>query len=407
MKVAIVGGHLWGFEFARLLAQQEVNITWFDFNFQNRLNYIPNWQKREFCRIWDCPIEKFTDVINFHYDELSKQVKVNQSEVLRVHKANLQFAELHEEQKRLKDFFRVVYKVDASQIIERQKARSPEAFKSVDDKTLTSLKSQMEAFEDFDLVIDGTVLNNEYTPIGSAHSVIGEMALPLECSPKYGIQAFAHNNENLKEIAIIGNHTNAAELLTTYLRKFDQGLERIFVISTKSSIEFDMDSELSQEFTALIENENKYFDHQVDKFKSELAKWNELESYMQAKITRPQEPIPRFVFFGGHNITAIDRLIDQDRFFLTCERPEFREVCYQKENAQLPLKTIGVDAVFVQNQGQINRHLYQGLNLAFNFASDLIIHPEDGLYSLQQSNVSSQFNQFMDDVMRFFSRSEN
>ena len=74
------------------------------------------------------------------------------------------------------------------------------------------------------------------------------------------------------------------------------------------------------------------------------------------------EPIPRLVFFSGHNATAVDQLIDKRRLFLTLEKPDFREGLKQPENNQLDLKTIGVDRILVMNKLQrpkIETHLSQ------------------------------------------------
>jgi hypothetical protein len=62
------------------------------------------------------------------------------------------------------------------------------------------------------------------------------------------------------------------------------------------------------------------------------------------------------VFFSGHNVTAVDELIDRRRMFLTLEKPDFREGKIHPENNQLDLKTIGVDHV-------INGHAQKDLKL--------------------------------------------
>ena len=81
-----------------------------------------------------------------------------------------------------------------------------------------------------------------------------------------------------------------------------------------------------------------------------LREWQSLDDFVQAKIQKPVEPIPRLVFFSGHNATAVDQLIDKRRLFLTLEKPDFRDGLRQPENNPLELKTIGADRILVANK---------------------------------------------------------
>jgi len=85
-----------------------------------------------------------------------------------------------------------------------------------------------------------------------------------------------------------------------------------------------------------------------------LREWQSLDDFVQVKIPRPVEPIPRLVFFMGHNASAIDQLIDNKRIFLTLETSDFRTSKMQPENNELDLKTIGVDCVLVSNGFRAN-----------------------------------------------------
>ena len=89
------------------------------------------------------------------------------------------------------------------------------------------------------------------------------------------------------------------------------------------------------------------FEKEVNEFHQKLREWQELDDFVQAKKPKPVEPIPRLVYFSGHNATAVDQLIDKRRLFLTLEKPDFREGHKQSDNNALELKTIGVDRILV------------------------------------------------------------
>jgi hypothetical protein len=123
-----------------------------------------------------------------------------------------------------------------------------------------------------------------------------------------------------------------------------------------------------------------YFESEFEKetttFHHKLREWQQLDDFVQAKIPRPVEPIPRLVFFSGHNATAVDQLIDKKRLFLTLEKPDFREGLKQPENNLLDLKTIGVDRVLVALD-------FERKPLEINLSPD-----EKGFFVLNPSSVS-------------------
>jgi hypothetical protein len=89
------------------------------------------------------------------------------------------------------------------------------------------------------------------------------------------------------------------------------------------------------------------FQEEVKTFSQKLREWQTLDDFIQVKIPRPAEPIPRLNFFSGHNVTAIDELIDRKRMFITLEKPDFRQGKKHPENNHLDLKTLGVDHILV------------------------------------------------------------
>ena len=155
-----------------------------------------------------------------------------------------------------------------------------------------------------------------------------------------------------------------------------------------------------------LATEREKFEVQIRHFEQKHHEWLELESYMQAKVPQPTEPIPSLVFFSGHSVIAADRLIDRDRFYLTCEIPSFRQAKLHKENAELPLKTIGVDAILVTDELTVKQDMYRPLRTQFWNQELLPLQPEDGFFSLGLDDVTQQLNTIEIELMKFFSRKD-
>ena len=107
--------------------------------------------------------------------------------------------------------------------------------------------------------------------------------------------------------------------------------------------------EVKNRLMNLLEKMESDFRREADEFHVQLREWQELDDFIRVKKAKPVEPIPRLVFFSGHNVTAVDQLIDRRRMFLTLEKPDWRQGLRQPENNDQDLKTIGVDMVFVAN----------------------------------------------------------
>ena len=99
---------------------------------------------------------------------------------------------------------------------------------------------------------------------------------------------------------------------------------RLFYVS-KSCRPFEnlenINSDLYSEVLKVINEYNTVFKNETDSFLAKLKDWDELESYIKAKMPKPVEPIPNLVFFLGHSVTSVDRMVDQKKIFLTCEIP--------------------------------------------------------------------------------------
>jgi hypothetical protein len=158
-------------------------------------------------------------------------------------------------------------------------------------------------------------------------------------------------NQETRELALIGSGSLSAEILIALEEWLKEERSNLFIVTTEEEPFKDFLEKANPKSGArlkeLIERMEKDYKQDVDLFLEKLRKWQELDDFVQAKIPRPSEPIPRLNFFSGHNVTAIDELIDKKRLFLTLEKPEFREGKVHPENNALDLKTIGVDHIFI------------------------------------------------------------
>jgi hypothetical protein len=148
--------------------------------------------------------------------------------------------------------------------------------------------------------------------------------------------------ENDREIALIGSGALATEVLLRLENWLKDPRMNLFIVTT------DADPFAGNKKVAhILEAMEKDFQGEIDKFEKKHREWLEMEDYIRAKYPRPAEPIPRLNFFSGHNVSAVDELIDRKRLFITLEHPDFREGKKHPANNQLELKTIGVDRIFV------------------------------------------------------------
>lgn len=242
---------------------------------------------------------------------------------------------------RFYDLFRVIYEMDPQDFIHQQKETNPELYERLSEEFTVSLQSSIEMYEDFDVVID-----LRWPTVTKSMAVSGRALGEKRVDPKkviYGLETLKRlPEENDREIALIGSGALAAEVLLRLENWLKDPRMNLFIVST------DADPFAGNKKVAhIIKAMEKDFQLEIDKFEKKLREWQEMEDYIRAKYPRPAEPIPRLNFFSGHNVTAVDELIDRKRLFLTLEHPDFREGKKHPANNQLELKTIGVDRIFV------------------------------------------------------------
>lgn len=258
---------------------------------------------------------------------------------------------------RFLDLFRVIFQVNPQEFIKEQEANNPETFERLSKELVDSLQTNLEMYEDFDLVLD---LRRSTDPrsLSVTGRALGEGRVSHE-QLKYGFEALteardiAHDVQDRRELALVGSGNLAAEILCTLGDWLKDLRSRIFIVSHEA---WPFQKFMEEGEEASVKKLKDLFDYMENEFQAEitdfhnkLREWQELDDFVQAKKPRPAEPIPRLVFFSGHNATAVDQLIDKRRLFLTLEKPDFREGFRQPENNPLELKTIGADRILVAN----------------------------------------------------------
>ena len=265
---------------------------------------------------------------------------------------------------RFLDLFRVIYHVNPRDFIEEQKDSNPETYKRLTEEFVNSLASTIEMYQDYDLVLD---LRNDLARASAAASgrALGENRPTDKVS--YALDALKNATglkptADLRELAVIGSDALSAEVLLKLSHWLKDPGSRMFVITTEEE-PFERflksaDTKTKEQLIDLFRHMEEEFDKEVNEFTKKLHDWQELDDFVQVKIPKPAEPIPRLNYFSGHNVTAIDELIDKKRMFITLEKPEFRHGKKHPENNHVELKTVGVDHILVTH-GKKNSQVVQ------------------------------------------------
>jgi hypothetical protein len=272
-------------------------------------------------------------------------------------------------QSRFADLFRVSFQVNPEPLIAQGLTEQPDVYQKLSQEFVASLKSQLEMFEDVDVVIDASpgVARRE---LGPGAPAIGESRL------RPGTVAYGDEEMNwsawageAQEIAVVGDGAQAARVLTGLKAWWQQPHKRIFhVTATATPFErfFTEDhGELSRQLAEFLSMARHEQDEAVKAWQVALSAWQELDDFIKAKKPMPEQPIPRLVVFSGHVVSAVDQLVDKTRSFLTIETSPFVAGLVQPENNGLELKTIGVDKTIAATGTRRPVEKFAGLDLRF------------------------------------------
>lgn len=300
---------------------------------------------------------------------------------------------------RFHDLFRVSFQVNPEAMINQGLAEQPEVYQKLSDEFMASLKSQLEMFEDVDVVIDASapVPRRMLGPGGPA---IGESRLRPETV------AFAGDHgdwsawaKDAQEVAVVGDGRQAAEVLLGLRAWWSKKSHRIFLISASAAPfqQFMQEDHgtVNQELHAFLRSAEAEQAEALAAWQALDAEWQELDDFVKVKKPRPELPIPRLVIFSAHMLSGVDQLVDKSRSFLTLETIPWLEGQVQPENNLLELKTIGVDRIIGATGTRRPWERFHGLDLSVapdgKRARDASgAHPETGFFTLNDLDPKSR-----------------
>lgn len=359
MKLAILGGGALALEATMRFHLHGAAVTWFQ---SAAVDSGSSWEETTSPMGWSLikgkpqgpfQVEAWTKQ---YFEPLSLILKSEQDlksyEVISVTKRFLAPEEEIPGKSRFHDLFRVIYQRDPKEFIESQKEADPKMFERLNQELIQSLQSKIELYEDFDLVVDlrtpaeSSSLSITGRALGEARITSPKLKRGLECLDDLSLQ-------DVRDIALVGSGELALQTLLSLVEWMRDPRSTLFVVSTEES-PFDgvlktMKGEVVRRYEAFLRDMESEFEKDTAEFQKKLREWQALDDFVQAKIPKPVEPIPRLNFFSGHNLTAIDQLIDREKFFLTLEKPDFRNGKKHPENNRVDLKTIGCDLVLSAN----------------------------------------------------------
>lgn len=357
MKLAIIGSSPQALETAVRFHLHGAALTWFnaeeyeyekDFPFQvsdyvteqglsllNQKYQASDWQS------WKEQYYKPLTVL------LAQEQKVRPHTPISISKRYLAPTEQLKDKSRFYDLFRIIFQVNPQEFIREQAEQNPETFQRLTEELKSSLQSNLEMYEDFDVVID-LRRSTEAGSLAFSGRALGEGRVSKD-QLLYGYEALrvarALNQDagDVRELALVGSTPLAEEMIMALESWLKDQRSRLFVVSSEAWPFEKATGKLAEIFQHL----DQEFEQDVNTFHQQLREWQALDDFIQAKKPKPVEPIPRLVFFSGHNATAVDQLIDKRRLFLTLEKPDFREGHRHPDNNALELKTIGADRILV------------------------------------------------------------
>jgi len=354
----------------------------------------------------------------------SSKIVVKPGTVQRVHKRFLSLDEEVPGKSRLQDLFRVVFTTDPKDSILNQVKSNPELFEKLGDEVLNSLNEAVESFEDFDLVIDATGTLSNPNPMGPSKSfALNEERLKNNSDIFYGRECLTHYKEvtkKSKHLVLIGSGAMSALLLCELDLWLEEDPERMVSLITTETKPFcrflkSDSSEILRMMTSEIMN--KYFANlQRDRrqFEKDLFSWRELEPHIRAKTPEPKEPLSQLNLISSSNATSLDKLLDREGLFVTCETNTFREGSKSNEEK---MSTLTCDSVFVCTGNSKLSTMFKGLRLEYSPIDSLAsnsngTHPEPGFFTLGSVNERNssltqgllQIPLIEQEIMNFFSR---
>lgn len=265
---------------------------------------------------------------------LGQQGILHQRDILRIQKRFLEKEETIENHSRLYDLFRVTYGLNPSGMVEEQLKENPELQEKLSQDILQSLKTQVESFEDFDLVFDCRGDFQKPIPIGSGgHFALNEKSISELGGISYGMPTLSELEEMRKHkvLTIVGSGFAAAYTFLALEDWLELDGNILNIISSEKNLfhkvlkSDELEDSLKNRLRALISKYMESWRQDCLKTEEDLQKWRDLPLHEKNKVSQPQFPEPKLRLFEGYSVSSVDRLIDREGLFLTLEIPSWRD----------------------------------------------------------------------------------
>ncbi|EQC48586.1 hypothetical protein M899_1189 [Bacteriovorax sp. BSW11_IV] len=385
----------------------------------------------DICGLDQNEIKSFKDYLENYLTPIGRSLMerglVKLADVTRVHKRFLSLGETPMGKDRLHDLFRVIYSVDPKENVLKQMQENPETFEKLGQDVLDSLAMPVESFEDFDIVLDATGVFSNPNPMGAGQSfALNEKSLAQNCPIYYGLQGIKNFEEitsHHKTILVVGTGEIAAATLAVYGDwVYADPSRSLKIVTTEMNLFEKLSRAIGREWIfekarGVIERNKETLISKIMEFEKAVVAWKELPDYERAKLAKPAEPRSQVEFFTGYSVSSVDRLLDREGMFVTCESVNFRNPNLSEDKE---LITISADAIIVTTGHVKDVTAYRGLQLSFNNGLD---YPEvrdaktgeSGFYFLgatkkehgDRYSLAEGLNDILaieKDIMKFFSR---
>lgn len=438
MKVAICGASILGLEAALTFCDLEAGVTLYakeelEDSYQILLDRFPNfllagtWMdltsslgRKYILSDQNINFDEKPTLAKFYEKYISKLVCFLQdrdifkkAEVSRIHKRSLTYNST--EKKRLNDLFRVVYRFHNIEEIKESIRENSDSLKNIEKNVLDNLCTKIESYEDFDLVVYASAPKNPI-PAGAGGSyAINEITNSKSDELLKGLdEIFDPKKNELRKgqrVVLVGSSISSAIFLKDHYGDIFDKKVFFSIISDESEPFEDIlldKSEISEGVTSSFSKMGQMWEEAKVEYEKKLFEWRNLESFERVKVPEPSMPKNLITLYTDSQVVSIDKLIDQEGIFVTCEKGEL-------------LNTIRADKVIVAKEFSYDYSIFDKLNISFSKGSvvntDGIIESEPGFYFLEENNFSiisnnmssgeKKINNIIENVMSFFTRETN
>lgn len=428
MKIAILGATPIGIETALYFSELGANIRIFDsirpqhHNFPIPLKLDGTWA--ELTSVKGREISQLSTNLNqhptfeeYHHSYFQKIYHYIGShfhfgEVDRVHKRFLSRKEKVANKTRLEDLFRVVINQAPVEINERNAHVYQELESKIGKDIIESLKSSVEHYEDFDLVIDCNAFRIP-RPMGPSSSfAIGEKRLAHSSQIHYGYQNFYKsdilmNSENT-QLAMVGTGQESAlcliklkEWIANPNHQLKIFTEEEFAYKNLKDSSSKYETQLYLEVSKILERDEINYQKSIQAFQVKINEWKELDDFVRVKYPKPAEPARQIEIYERVNVTVVDRLIDQPRIYLSVESPHFRAPSLLAQE----ITTFPADHVIVCTGYEFALDLYKGIKIDPN----QLIQDEAGIFIFPKLEIHQSLPMIQNiehELMKYFKKAE-